>query len=77
MPEPKLRGLLSRGGASPKKRLKNSSIGSLEPLRGDRCAVVEMFTTTGMVLLAMAENDGGRPSNAGLLAASALDPSLL
>src|SRR5215475_2788336 len=70
MPEPKLRWLFSRGCASPKNREKNSSIGSLEPPRGERCAVVEMFTTTGMVFFAMDENDGGRLSRAARLAAS-------
>src|SRR5262245_40809772 len=70
MPEPKLRWLFSRGCASPKNREKNSSIGSLEPLRGERCAVVEMFTTTGMVFFAIVENDGGRLSRAARLAAS-------
>src|SRR6516165_4527656 len=45
-------------------------MGSLEPLRAERCAVVEMFTTTGMVFFAMTENDGGRLSIAARLAAS-------
>src|SRR4029077_16528316 len=45
-------------------------MGSLEPLRGERCAVVEMFTTTGMVFFAMTENDGGRLSRAARLAGS-------
>src|SRR5262245_36378592 len=57
MPEPKLRWLFSRGCASPKNREKNSSIGSLEPLRGDRCAVVEMFTTTGIVFFCIGGNE--------------------
>src|SRR4029453_4482772 len=69
--KPNLDWLFSRGSTSPKKREKNSSIGSLEPLRGERCAVVEMFTTTGMVFLAMGENDGGRLSRAARLAATA------
>src|SRR5512135_1921114 len=70
MPDPRLRWLCSRGDASPKKRLKNSSIGSFDPLRGERCEVVEILTTTGMVRLAMAANEGGRaPSTAAKLAA--------
>src|SRR5581483_840709 len=74
MPEPSLRLLFSRGGASLKKRLKNSSRGSLEPERGARCEEVEMFTTTGMVFFAMAAKDGGRPaSRAPRLAAAASD----
>src|SRR5882672_623560 len=60
MPEPRLRRLFSLGGASPKKRLKNSSRGSFEPDRGERCEAVEMLTTTGMVFLAMAAKEGGR-----------------
>jgi hypothetical protein len=37
------------GRRFPEKRLKNSSMGSLEPPRPERCVVVEMLTTTGMV----------------------------
>src|SRR5215470_11243250 len=71
MPEPRLRGPLSRGWVSPKKRLKNSSRGSLEPGRPERCEVVKMLTTTGVVRLAMAAKEGGRFSRAARLAARA------
>src|SRR5437773_11707099 len=72
MPEPRLRRLFSLGGASPKTRLKNSSRGSFEPERGERCEAVEMLTTTGMVFLAMAAKEGGRaPSRTARLAARA------
>ncbi len=40
-------------------------MGSLEPERGERCDVVEILTTTGMVFLAMLAKEGGRlPSKA-------------
>src|SRR5258705_1185611 len=72
MPEPRLRRLFSLGGVSPKKRIKNSSRGSLEPERGKRCEAVEMLTTTGMVFLAITAKEGGRaPSSAARLAARA------
>src|ERR1700741_5121887 len=71
MPEPRLRGPLSRGWVSPKNRLKNSSRGSLEPGRPERCAVVKMLTTTGVVRLAMAAKEGGRFSRAVRVAAIA------
>src|SRR5574341_533631 len=70
IPEPRLRCRFSFGGASPKKRLKKSSMGSLEPERAEYCDDVEIFTTTGMVFLAAAANEGGRlASNAAMLAA--------
>src|SRR5215467_9093575 len=68
MPEPRLRGPFSRGWVSPNNRLKNSSRGSLEPGRPERCEVVKIFTTTGVVRLAMAAKDGGRFSRAARLA---------
>src|SRR5215470_8863487 len=74
MPEPRLRGPLSRGWVSPKKRLKNSSRGSLEPGRPERCEVVKILTTTGVVRLAMAAKEGGRFSRAARVAAFASAP---
>ena len=41
-----------------------------------RCAVVEILTTTGMVLLAMVAKDGGRFSSAAKLAAAAPESQL-
>jgi hypothetical protein len=38
-------------------------MGSFEPERAERCELVEMLTTTGMVFLAMAANDGGRAAS--------------
>jgi hypothetical protein len=51
---------VSLGGASPN-RLKKSSMGSLEPPSG-AMGDVDILTTTGMVFLAMAANDGRLPS---------------
>src|SRR3989304_2818419 len=70
MPEPRLRLLFSFGGASPKKRLKNSSMGSLAPPRPERGVVVEMLTTTGIAFLAIAANEGGLFSSAASPAAA-------
>src|SRR3972149_7504841 len=70
MAEPRLRWLFSLGGDSPKKRLKNSSMGSLAPPRPERCVVVEMLTTTGIVFLAIAANEGGLFSSAARPAAA-------
>jgi hypothetical protein len=56
--------LFSRDVDSPKKRLKNSSIGSFEE-REERWSAVAMLTTAGIVFLAIAANEGGRaPSSA-------------
>src|SRR5687768_15340424 len=71
MPEPRLRCLLSRGVASPKNRLKNSSSGSPELLRKARCELVEILTTIGVVRFAIAANDGGRFSSGARFAAVA------
>src|SRR3989304_9376343 len=70
MPEPRLRWLFSLGGDSPKKRLKNSSMGSLAPPRPERGVVVEMLARTGIAFLAIAANEGGRFSSAARPAAA-------
>jgi len=48
----------------------------LEPGRPERCEVVKMLTTTGVVRLAMAAKEGGRFSRAARVAAfaGALEP---